>query len=189
MKCKACGHEYADNLKNCPHCGCAKDASCPPYVSCPRCGTVMPARRKECPGCGLAITPQNARPARQPRHRTPTRPRLQPRQILVHSVAALLLAGLLAGEGYLVAGFYRQQAYRHTMELWNCGGTVEANRRTPDPVYRETETPELPDSLFDNLIDDEEAGDTIFTDNEPAEKATTGTDNVSQPEEVEALFD
>ncbi|WP_104403998.1 hypothetical protein [Prevotella sp. MGM2] len=60
MKCKACGHEYADNLKNCPHCGCAKDASCPPYVSCPRCGTVMPARRKECPGCGLAITPQNA---------------------------------------------------------------------------------------------------------------------------------
>ncbi|GAY30093.1 hypothetical protein, partial [Prevotella sp. MGM2] len=116
-------------------------------------------------------------------------PRLQPRQILVRSVAALLLAGLLAGEGYLVAGFYRQQAYRHTMELWNCGGTVEANRRTPDPVYRETETPELPDSLFDNLMADEEAGDTIFTDNEPAEKATTGTDNVSQPEEVEALFD
>ena len=121
--------------------------------------------------------------------RTPARPRLQPRQILVRSVAALLLAGLLAGEGYLVAGFYRQQAYRHTMELWNCGGTVEANRRTPDPVYRETETPELPDSLFDNLMADEEAGDTIFTDNEPAEKATTGTDNVSQPEEVEALFD
>lgn len=173
MKCKACGHEYADNLKNCPHCGCAKDASCP------RCGTVMPARRKECPGCGLAITPQNARPARQPRRRTPARPKLQPRQILVRSVAALLLAGLLAGEGYLVAGFYRQQAYRHTMELWNCGGTVEANRRTP----------ELPDSLFDNLMADEEAGDTIFTDNEPAEKATTGTDNVSQPEEVEALFD
>lgn len=63
------------------------------------------------------------------------------------SIAAVAL--LLTGETFLVKSIYANVTYRECLDLWNCGGSVAANKRTPDPVYEGTieETPV--DSLND----------------------------------------
>lgn len=176
--CKACGHQYAASARKCPHCGAPAGSARAPYVRCLRCGTVMTARHKECKACGQPLTPQTAVPAPRPRKAPRQRRPLTRRQMLVWGASALGLVILLVAEGFLVAGLYERSAYRHTLELWESGGPVEQNLREPDPVYRETELPEVPEELFDSLAAEEQPADSLAPEHEApvSEEAPAETD-------------
>lgn len=71
------------------------------------------------------------------------------RKTLLWAASIAAVALLLTGETFLVKSIYANVTYRECLDLWNCGGSVAANKRTPDPVYEGTieETPV--DSLND----------------------------------------
>ena len=71
------------------------------------------------------------------------------RKTLLWAASIAAVALLLTGETFLVKSIYANVTYRECLDLWNCGGLVAANKRTPDPVYEGTieETPV--DSLND----------------------------------------
>lgn len=164
-KCKVCGQVYPESQPNCPRCGCPQGATVPAYLRCKRCGTVLSSRHRTCPHCGQAISPQTATvvllrdvpaspsapSAARPARRTPRPAASQSRgrQWLRWSggVAAALV--VLVAEGFLVKTIYANITYRECLDLWNCGGSVAANRRAPDPVYEDTVEETLSDSLAD----------------------------------------
>jgi len=145
--CKVCSHHYPADVRKCPKCGCPQGGNKPAYLRCKRCGTVFSSRRQTCPSCGIHVSPQTAAgillpPGEAERHR---------RAIVRWSVAAVALLLLLIIEGFVVKNVYANLAYRESLHLWNCGGSIEANRRAPDPVYEEVVTPSVIDSLFQEV--------------------------------------
>ena len=109
------------------------------------------------------------------------RPRGLRRRLLVWGGLLLLLVFLLAGEGLLVSVLSERAAYRHTLELWQSGGSAESNLREPDPVYKEPEVPEVPEELFENL-----AADSTGTKEEPP--AEQAPESEPGPENVDDYF-
>lgn len=130
--CKVCGTRYPATERRCPHCGCRTGAAVPAYLKCRRCGTVMPSARKRCPGCGDTISPATATAI--PLSDVPQKPRRNS----TWWKWALAIAGviiLLTGEALLVRTIYANITCRESLRMWDCGGSVEANRRNPDPYY------------------------------------------------------
>lgn len=68
----------------------------------------------------------------------------------------LLVAAVATAEYFAVAAVYGNMAYNEVMRLWDCGGSIEANRRTPDPIYHEPVLPDVPDTLFDDFPEEED---------------------------------
>ena len=66
----------------------------------------------------------------------------------------------LTGETFLVKSIYANVTYRECLDLWNCGGSVAANKRTPDPVYEGT----IEETPVDTLIDIRRAAQTDSID-------------------------
>jgi len=58
------------------------------------------------------------------------------------------VAAVAVGEIFVVSRLYQQETYRESLQLWNTPENIDANRRSPDPVYEEPAAPEVPDSLF-----------------------------------------
>lgn len=144
--CKVCGEHYPAKQRKCPKCGCPKGGNKPAYLRCKRCGIVFTSRREKCPGCGQRITPQTAAGVLLPPGEAARR-----RRTIVHwCIAVVVLLLILITEGFLVKSIYANIAYRESLQLWNCGGSVEANRRAPDPIYEEPVAPEASDSLTDS---------------------------------------
>ena len=175
--CRVCGQVYPDSQKSCPRCGCQQGAAIPAYLRCKRCGTVLPSSLRNCPQCGQGISPKTASvvlfrelangQGGQTGGRTPSdatnsqkatksnapkraaQPADKRRKTLLWAASITAVALLLTGETFLVKSIYANVTYRECLDLWNCGGSVAANKRTPDPVYEGTieETPV--DSLND----------------------------------------
>lgn len=165
--CKVCGRIYSADQKSCPRCGCLQGATIPAYLRCKRCGTVLPSSQRNCPKCGQPISPQtagvvlfrdlagkpsaaaSATPLNQGKPKRPSTPISKRQRIWrwIGGIAAALL--VLVGETFLVKTIYANVTYRECLELWNCGGSVAANRRAPDPVYEDTVEETTTDSLAD----------------------------------------
>ncbi len=146
--CKVCGTTYPGNRKRCPKCGCPNGDSVPAYLRCKRCGTVMTSRKKTCPGCGQPISPATATVVLLP----PDAEKTTRRRIVIWCTVTLTVLIICIGEFFIVKQLYAGYAYRHSLELWNTPGSIDANRKTPDPVYNEPTVTDVPDSLIDTLI-------------------------------------
>lgn len=144
--CKVCGTHYEQRKSRCPKCGCRHDETVPAFLRCKRCGTVFPSKSKQCPACGQSVSPQTATGTLLPAGYERRRRRTRTSYIL--ATAVLLL--LLVGEGFLVNAVYANITYHESLRMWQTGGSIEANRRAPDPVYEEPVLPEIPDSLFND---------------------------------------
>lgn len=99
------------------------------------------------------------------------------KRLLRTSLYVLLVACLATGEYFAVAAAYGNMAYRETLDLWNCGGSIEANRREPDPTYVEPVVPDVPDSLFDEFPESE---DIIDMDSGNEDNGATANDTLDQ---------
>lgn len=138
---------------------------------------MLPSSLRNCPQCGQCISPKTASvvlfrelangQGGQTEGRTPSGAANSPkttksnapkraaqlpgkrRKTLLWAASIAAVALLLTGETFLVKSIYANVTYRECLDLWNCGGSVAANKRTPDPVYEGTieETPV--DSLND----------------------------------------
>lgn len=159
--CKVCGEQYPAYLKKCPRCGTARNSKVPAWLCCSRCGAFMSSRRRTCPDCGQVISPRTATVAFLPKRK----PGQRWRTAAIWGGAVVVAAGLLAVEGFLVEKAYAHDAYQRAMELWDCGGSIEANRREPDPIYeQEVEEPRVAqttDSLFDSLVREAHIADSL----------------------------
>lgn len=142
--CRVCGTHYPGRKAKCPRCGCPRGGTVPAYLRCTRCDTVLSSRHKTCPGCGQTISPSTARVAFLP----PRRPGSGRRAAIAWTVGIVAAVAVLAAEAFIVEGIYANRAYNRALDLWDCGGSIEANRREPDPVYEQPAAPEVPDSLF-----------------------------------------
>lgn len=144
--CKVCGTHYPVKKSRCPKCGCHDGETVPAFLRCKRCGTVFPSKHKECPACGQIVSPQTATGTVLPAGYAKRERRW--RTGLIIAAAATLLVVL--GELFLVRVIYANVTYHESLRLWQSGGSIEANRRAPDPVYEEPVIPEIPDSLFNS---------------------------------------
>lgn len=107
----------------------------------------------------------------------PPKSRAQRRRRIVRTfLCVVLVAVVAAGEYFAVYMAYENMERRKALRLWDCGGSIEANRREPDPVYVEPVMPDVPDSLFEELpeqadIEDfsADADDTEIEEAEPEE--------------------
>lgn len=147
--CKVCGTHYAANVRRCPRCGCPRGGTAPAYLRCKRCGTVMPSSRKTCPGCGQQVTPQTAAGVLLP----PDWAKRTRRRRWGFIAGVAVLAAAVTVEAFVVKAVYSNITYSRSLHLWNSGGSIEANRRAPDPVHQEVETAAA-DSLTDADTDD-----------------------------------
>ena len=174
IKCKVCGKEYEASEGSCPRCGCLPGHSISAYLRCKHCGETFTSSHQFCPGCKSPVSPRTAdavllsqvpktrvvrseviaretaavrqadERAKPTPPRTPqSRKKLRRRWALAIVVALLLLVG----ETFLVKAVYANITYRESLKLWNCGGSVEANQRTPDPVRVTPSTDLIIDSL------------------------------------------
>ena len=76
----------------------------------------------------------------------------------------------LVVEGLITSAIFYNISYRETLTLWNCGGSVEANRRAPDPTYTPPPMPEeVSDSVFDEMTADTLAADSSYVNEEYTE--------------------
>jgi hypothetical protein len=142
--CTVCHTPYAASAGHCPRCGCRRGENVPAFLRCKNCRTIFAAHRKACPGCGQKNTPQNATGVFLPTGYD-YRCRQQRRRYLI---AAVIVAAVAVGEIFVVSRLYQQETYRESLQLWNTPENIDANRRSPDPVYEEPAAPEVPDSLF-----------------------------------------
>ncbi len=86
-------------------------------------------------------------------------------KIVLLTVVAI---GVLVGEYFLVAMCYANVTYHESIRLWDSAGSIDANRRQPDPVYQEPVATEVSDSTFDALLSGEGAVDEAATGAEAA---------------------
>lgn len=150
LRCKHCGTVLPSSLRNCPNCG---------QGISPRTAGVVLFRELTGGQNGQAEggipngagnrqgAARNTRPkgnaAESKKSKRATRPSSRGRRALLWTGSVAAAALLLTGEAFLVKGIYANSTYRECLDLWNCGGSVTANKRTPDPVYEGTieETP------------------------------------------------
>lgn len=153
--CRVCGTTYAATFARCPRCGCERGGTKPAFLRCKRCGTVMPSSRHTCPGCGLDVSPHTATGVLLPPGWA-AEGRRQRRRLVV---GAVVLVVLLIVEAFVVRAVFSHVTYSESLHLWNSGGSIEANRRAPDPVYQE--------------VDSDISADTVATTPPPAAVDTT----------------
>lgn len=96
---------------------------------------------------------------RKPGSRKPKNDPQRRKRMLRTLLFTLLVAAIGTGEYFAVYAAYENMARRKALQLWDCGGSIEANRREPDPTYVEPVLPDVPDSLFDDFPEDDDIVD------------------------------
>lgn len=78
------------------------------------------------------------------------------KRALVYLLSFVLALAIVATVEYVAVSLaYDNMARRATLDAWQCGGSIQANRRAADPVYVQPEPVAEPsDSFVDELIND-----------------------------------
>ena len=99
-----------------------------------------------------------------------TKPNKKRKPIALYVLYAVCFLLFLVAEGLVTSAIFYNISYLETMNLWNCGGSVEANRRAPDPTYTPPPMPqEVSDSVFDEMTADTLAADSAQVQEEYVE--------------------
>lgn len=99
-----------------------------------------------------------------------SKPNNNRKRIALYVLYSVCFVLFLVVEGLVTSAIFYNISYRETLNLWDCGGSVEANRRAPDPTYTPPPEPEeVTDSIFDEMTSDSLSTDTTMTEEEYTE--------------------